>query len=114
MIALQLKVPFRHDGIKKAVESHFRRDKVLSLELVAALTEALGLRSQLGFVQNDYLSSIEAPALLILEGSPVVIFEAKPDEITLGHPRKGLIKISVKKLKSLLSEEVICPPKTYN
>ena len=90
MTALHLKVPFRYDGIKKAVESHFRRDKVLSLELLAALTEGLGLRTQLGFVQNDYLASIEAPALLMLEGSPVILFQVQPDEITLGHPRKGL------------------------
>ena len=106
MTALYLKVPFRYDGIKKAIESHFRRDKVLSLELVAALTEGLGLRSQLGFVQNDYLASIEAPALLMLEGSPVILFEVQPDEIIIGHPRKGLIKVSSKKLKSQLSEEI--------
>ena len=106
MTALHLKVPFRYDGIKKAIESHFRRDKVLSLELVAALSEGLGLSTQIGFVQNDYIASIEAPALLILEGSPVILFDVQPDEITLGHPRKGLIRISVKQLKSKLPEEV--------
>ena len=106
MTALHLKVPFRYDGVKKAVESHFRRDKVLSLELVAALSEGLGLGTQIGFVENDYLASIEAPALLILEGSPVILFEIKPDEITIGHPRQGLIKISVKQLKSKLPKEV--------
>ena len=106
MTALHLRVPFRYDGVKKAVESHFRRDKVLSLELVAALSEGLGLRTQIGFVQNDYLASIEAPALLVLEGSPIILFDVQPDEITVGHPRKGLIKISVKELKSKLPEEV--------
>jgi len=106
MTAMHLKVPFRYDGIKKAIESHFRRDKVLSLELVGALTEGLGLKTQLGFVQNDYLASIEAPALLLLEGSPVILFEVQPDEITFGHPRKGLLKISTKKLRSQLPEEV--------
>ncbi|MDA9739758.1 peptidase domain-containing ABC transporter [Synechococcus sp. AH-736-M20] len=106
MTALHLKVPFRYDGIKKAIESHFRRDKVLSLELVAALSEGLGLGTQIGFVQNDYIASIEAPALLIIEGSPVILFEVQPDEIILGHPRKGLIRISVKQLKSKLPEEV--------
>ena len=106
MTALHLKVPFRYDGIKKAIESHFRRDKVLSLELVAGLTEGLGLRSQLGIVQNEYLASIEAPALLMLEGSPVIVFEVQPDEISVGHPRKGLIRISTKQLKSQLPEEI--------
>ena len=41
----------------------------------------------------------------MLEGSPVILFQVQPDEITLGHPRKGLIKISTKQLKSQLSEE---------
>ena len=106
MTALFLKVPFRYDGIKKAIESYFRRDKALSLELLGGLTEGLGLSTQLGVVQNDYLASMEAPALLMLEDSPVIVFEVQPDEITLGHPRKGLIKISTKQLKSQLPEEI--------
>ena len=106
MTALYLKVPFRYDGIKKAVESHFRRDKALSLELVGDLTEALCLKTELGFVSKNYLCSIEAPALLLLEGTPVILFEVLPDSVTIGHPHNGLIKISIKKLQGLLSEEV--------
>ena len=77
MIALVNNVPFRRDAIK-ILEEQFRRDKSLSLELLAALTEGLGLRTQLETIKNQYLGSVEAPALLILEGIPVVIFDVKP------------------------------------
>ena len=42
MAALQLQVPFRRDVLQKVLEDQFRRDKTLSLELLAALTELIG------------------------------------------------------------------------
>ena len=77
MAALQQQVPFRRDAIKKVLEDQFRRDKSLSLELLAALTELIGLKSQLGEVDSRYLGSLETPALLMLEGSPVIVFAVK-------------------------------------
>ena len=47
MIALHQQVPFRRDTIQKVLEGQFRRDKGLSLELMAGLCELLGLSSQL-------------------------------------------------------------------
>ena len=106
MIALVNKVPFRRDAIKKVLEEQFRRDKILSLELLASLTEGLGLRTQIGNVNNEYLGSIEAPALLLLDDIPVVIFDVKPDSVILGDPVKGMTKISLKKLQEKLGPDV--------
>ena len=50
MIALQQRVPFRRDAIEKILQSQFNRDKELSLEFIAGLTELLGLKTQLGAV----------------------------------------------------------------
>ena len=59
MAALQQQVLFRRDAIKKVLEDQFRRDKSLSLELLAGLTELIGLKSQLGEVDSRYLGSLE-------------------------------------------------------
>ena len=99
MTALCLKVPFRYDGIKKAIESHFRRNKVLSLELVAGLTEGLGLRTQLGSYKM-VIWQYGGSSITYARRLSCDCFEVQPDEITLGHPRKGLIRISTKQLKS--------------
>ena len=92
MAALQQQVPFRRDAIKKVLEDQFRRDKSLSLELLAGLTELIGLKSQLGEVDSRYLGSLETPALLMLEGCPVIVFAVKAKEALVGHPRRGPVR----------------------
>jgi HlyB family type I secretion system ABC transporter len=106
MTALQQQVPFRRDGIQKVLEDQFRRDKTLSLELLAALTELIGLNSQLGEVDSRYLGSLEAPALLMLEGSPVMVFAIQAKQAVLGHPRRGLQRIPLTDLQQSLGEQV--------
>ena len=106
MAALQLKVPFRRDGIQKVLEDQFRRNKGLSLELLAGLSELMGLSSQLGAVDSRYLGSLEAPALLMLEGSPVIVFAIQASHAVVGHPRRGLKRIALESLQKLLGENV--------
>ena len=73
MAALQQQVPFRRDAIAKVLEDQFRRDKTLSLELLAGLLELLGLNCQLADVETQHLLSVEALDLSIgrSNGRPV-------------------------------------------
>ena len=105
MAALEQQVPFRRDAIKKVLEDQFRRDKSLSLELLAGLTELIGLKSQLGEVDSRYLGSLETPALLMLEGSPVIVFAVKAKEALVGHPRRGLVRFPLADLQQMLGEK---------
>ena len=104
-MAAAQQVPFRRDAIKKVLEDQFRRDKSLSLELLAALTELIGLKSQLGEVDSRYLGSLETPALLMLEGSPVIVFAVKAKEVLVGHPRRGLVRFPLADLQRMLDEK---------
>ena len=106
MMALVQRVPFRRDAIKKVLEDQLRRDKSLTLELLGSLTEALGLRTQLGSVENEYFGSVEAPALLMLEGTPVVLFDVKPNNVVFGDPRRGIVKVPLLELQKQLGETV--------
>ena len=45
--------------IKKVLEDQLRRDKSLTLELLGSLTEALGLRTQLGSVRMNILGALK-------------------------------------------------------
>ena len=65
MIALHQQVPFRRDTIQKVLEGQFRRDKGLSLELMAGLCELLGMSSQLAKSATAYIDSVEAPAFIL-------------------------------------------------
>ena len=106
MIALIQRVPFRRDGIKKRLEDQFRRNKDLSLELLASLTEGLGLRTQLGTVANSFLGSVEGPVILFIGQNPVVLFAVKANKVIVGHPATGLLNISLSELQSQLDETI--------
>ena len=68
-------------------EDQFRRDKSLSLELLGGLTEALGLRTQLGSVNNKFIGSIEAQVILLVQDTPVVLFDIDPNHAIVGDPK---------------------------
>ena len=73
---------------------------------MAGISEGMGLRTLLGEVDGKYLGSLEAPAILILEGIPVIIFSVHPEKIVIGHPRDGLISLDLEELQSRLGDTV--------
>ena len=111
MVALHQQVPFRRDAISKVLESQFRRDKTLSLELLAALLELLGLNCQLGDVDSQFILSVEAPALFLLEGVPVVLYANSGSTVVIGHPHRGLVRESAESLQDVLEIHcaLLCP-----
>ena len=68
MTALYENVPFKRDVVEKVLEDQFRRNKSLSLELLARLCEIIGLNCQIAAVENQYVSSIEVPVVMMLQG----------------------------------------------
>ena len=106
MVALQQEVPFRRDTIKKVIESQFRRDKGLSIELMAGLTELLGMTSQLAAIDTNYINSIEAPAILFLEDVPVILQGVKNNSLLIAHPHHGLQRLSISKAQELIGEKI--------
>ncbi len=105
MAALQQQVPFRRDAIAKVLEDQFRRDKTLSLELLAGLLELLGLNCQLADVETQHLLSVEAPAIFLLEGVPVVLFANTGNKVMLGHPHRGLVRESAATIQAALGDK---------
>ncbi|AII46646.1 hypothetical protein KR49_09350 [Synechococcus sp. KORDI-49] len=104
MVALQQRVPFRRDALQKVLEDQFRRDKALSLELLAGLCELLGLNSQLAETEARHLVGVEMPALLLLEGIPVVFYGLRKDAVLLGHPHKGLLRRPIAEVQQQLGD----------
>ena len=104
MVAKQQQVPFRRDALQKVLEDQFRRDKGLSLELLAGLLELLGLNSQLAETNHNNLRSVEAPALIMYEGVPVVLFAHHGQQVVLGHPQRGLQRIAHQDMQAHLGD----------
>jgi len=105
MISLHQQVPFRRDAIQKVLEDQIRRDKRLSLELIAGLCELLGMSSQLAEVSSEYLSSIDLPAITIIDDLPVIIYAFRRDCISLAHPHRGITTTPIQEIQQRLPEK---------
>ena len=106
MVASHLQVPFRRDVVQRVLEDQFRRDKAMSLQLLAGLCELLGLQTQLASVNPAFLGSVEAPILLLVEGVPQVLFEVKGHRAVLGHPQRGLVEMPLQQLSQQLGDSL--------
>lgn len=104
MLSLEQQVPFRRDAIQKVLEDQFRRDKGLSLELLAYLSELLGMNSQLAETSREHINSIEAPALFFLADIPVIFHGIHKGKIILAHPHHGIQKLNISHVQSQLAE----------
>ena len=107
MLALFSNVPFRRDTLKKVIEGQFRRDKSLSIQLMGGLSEILGFISQLGEVDARNFENVEAPALFLLDQTPVILFKITPDQAVIGHPQTGLLEMPTNLLKEKLDDSMI-------
>lgn len=94
MIAISQNVPFRKDILEKVLEDSFRRDKSLSLQMLGRLCELLGMSCQLASVDPKFIDSIEAPSIVMQEGTPCVIHQINKDNVIYAHARDGLKKDS--------------------
>ncbi len=105
MMALNQQVPFRRDSIQKVLESQFRRDKGLTLELVAGLCELLGMTSQLARTAKTHINSVEAPAVLFIDEIPVVFYGMERGKLIIAHPHHGIKKLTLEQVEEKLDEE---------
>jgi len=105
MLSLEQQVPFRRDAIQKVLEDQFRRDKGLSLELLAGLCEILGMNSQLAETASKFIASVEAPALFFLDGVPIIFYGIFKDRVCFVHPHHGIQKIKFDHFQEKLGEK---------
>jgi len=106
IVAIQQQVPFRRDAIQKVLEDQFRRDKQLTLELIASLCELLGMSSQLAETATAHFASVETPAIFFIEGIPVVLQAFRHNCFILSHPHHGIQRLPVQYVSDKLGESV--------
>ncbi len=107
MAALYQQVPFRKDNIKKMIEEQIRRGKEISIEVIGFLCESLGMKCQLGQADGQFIASVESPAILILEGIPVVFYGMIKGQAIIANPTQGLLKIPLEEIQSRLGEKFV-------
>ncbi len=110
IIADNLQIPLKVDLIKRSfTENISEQDERVSLRLCAAISESLGLKSQLLDLPVGMVSRIQTPSLIQLGSNELsVVLKVSKDSILIARPREGLKKYSlIEFVKDFTSQEVL-------
>ena len=86
----RLNVPFPKEVVERVLRQQLKRRSEISLELLAALSEILGLQTRMGEVRKEQMIHIDFPALSMSPDGPVLLHAADAGELIIANPRKGI------------------------
>ncbi len=111
IIADILDLPLKVDLIKRSFSENINKDEErVSLRLCAAISESLGLKSQLLDLPVAMISRVETPCLIQLGTNELaVIIDKKNEDVVVARPRYGLKKIKIVDFVKTFSEKEILP-----
>ncbi|MUG93310.1 ATP-binding cassette domain-containing protein, partial [Scytonema sp. UIC 10036] len=94
MLAEYWGMPFKRDVIKRALVNNFQRTGGISIQLCGALSELMGLTSQLVQVPALSVSRLPVPALLPWQDSFAILYKATSKELVLAIPEQGIRRLN--------------------
>ena len=92
MLARHFDLPFRRDVLSRILNDQLQRSGqgVLPPQAIAAVCDLLGLRTtRLQPPSAELLSRIPCPALIAVQGHPLVIWQARQQQLLVGDPSSG-------------------------
>lgn len=92
MLCQYFGMPFRKDIIRRVVSNQLERMGSLSLPLCGAITELMGLNSQLITISADSILQIKAPALIRWQDSLAIIYEISSKRVVIAVPEIGILR----------------------
>jgi len=92
MISQYFGMPFRQDVIQRIVREELKRNQTLSLAVSGAITELMGLNSQLARIPTTALTQLQVPFLIQWQDSMAVVYEVHERQIVVGDPKLGIVR----------------------
>ena len=92
MLSQHLGLPFRRDILKRALANQFERTGSISLQLCGAITELMGLNSQLVNVPAVAVSRLQVPAMIKWQDSFAILYKTGEKELVLAVPESGILR----------------------
>ena len=96
MISQYFGMPFRKEVIQRVVTEELRRSESLSLPICGAITELMGLTSQLVRIPNFSFTQLNVPVIIRWQGYLTVVYEISDKQIVLVVPEQGLVRCKPK------------------
>lgn len=106
-----LNLPIKTDNIRRSFIENTKDNKSpISLQLCAAISESLGLKTQLYDIPISLINRLNLPALIKLNQDELAVLHAhKKQKYLLARPRNGLEEYTVKDFAGLLSNKETVP-----
>lgn len=92
MISQYFGMPFRKEVIQRIVNEQLQRSEYLSLPLCGAITELMGLNSQLVSLPAQSVNQLAPPFLIRWQDSLAVVYEVSDRNMVIAVPETGIIR----------------------
>lgn len=92
MLSLYFNIPFRRDMLRRIVAKQTEQTQNLSLQFCGAVTEVMGLTTQLVKVPITAVNRLQTPAMISWQDSFAIIYEATQQELLIAVPEIGLVR----------------------
>ena len=120
MLARHFDLPFRKDVIQRILNNQLQtgNESIIKLQTLAAILDILGLRAS-GLQPNseELLSRAPFPAILMLNSTPIIIWESSKDKVLISDPREEQKWVETKFLFEVSKAEelsLLCIEKNAN
>lgn len=100
MVSQDFGMPFRRDVIQRIVDEEIRRNQTISLPVAGAITELMGLTSQLARIPSSSFTQLPVPCIIRWQDSMAVVYEVNDRQITVAVPELGLVRRQPKEFLS--------------
>jgi ATP-binding cassette, subfamily B, bacterial HlyB/CyaB len=107
MLSLYLGIKYRRETVRRLVDMQLDRGNQASLQLCAAIAEALGLMGRLMAVPAQQICQIQQPAMIAWADSFAVIYQVDDRHIVLGTPQTGVEQLKFDRFVALMGEKPV-------
>jgi ATP-binding cassette subfamily B protein len=92
MLSQYFGMPFRKEVIQRIVGEQVRRYEILPLPVCGAITELMGLDSQLVAIPAAAIPQLNVPVLVRWQDSLAIIYEITPHALVIAVPELGILR----------------------
>ncbi|MGB3760502.1 MAG: peptidase domain-containing ABC transporter [Rivularia sp. (in: cyanobacteria)] len=94
MLSQYWKMPWKRDVLKRALSNSYKRTGGISIQLCGAVSELMGLSSQLVQVPAGAIAKLPTPVMLPWQDSFAILYKASSKELILAIPEQGIRHIN--------------------
>ena len=106
MLAAELRLPFRRDGIEKILRDAFRRGQTPDLQLCGNIAASMGLHVSGMRVPANQGTRLQSPGLVLWKGGFAVLRSSNARGLLLASPRDGWVEIPPDQLQESFPEGI--------